>query len=120
MSPMKFQVRVAPISFKGADVNTKKEIPMPEIPEYLQIDGLWDEFLLVRKAKKGTNSPFAIKLILKELDKLAPNDPHGQVAIVEQSIRSNWIDVYQVRDKGIRNGTVTVDVSFADRVAREQ
>jgi hypothetical protein len=65
------------------------------IPDHLK--DVWPAFIEVRKAKKAVNSDRAIKMLLTELGKLSI-DPAVQVKIIEQSIRSSWKDVYQLKE----------------------
>jgi len=67
-----------------------------EVP--LNLKEVWPTFIEVRKKKGAVNSPLALKMILTALNKLS-NDPAVQVKIIEQSIRSSWKDVYQIKEQ---------------------
>jgi uncharacterized protein YdaU (DUF1376 family) len=58
----------------------------------------WEDFLAIRKKKKAQNTEFALKLVHDELAKLKEQGFSPQ-AVVEQSIRSSWIDVFPLRNK---------------------
>jgi len=70
-------------------------------PDFVPLD-LWNDFLAVRKSIKASNSVPAIKALITELKKLkeAGNDP---VAVISQSIRSSWKDVYPVKAGSAQN-----------------
>jgi hypothetical protein len=60
----------------------------------------WAAFLDMRKRIKAPLTPYAEKLIVRELVKLktAGHDPQ---ACLDQSIMLGWRDVFPVRDKGL-------------------
>jgi hypothetical protein len=60
----------------------------------------WRAFHDMRKKIKAPMTPYAEKLILRELVKLktAGHDPQ---ACLDQSIMNSWRDVFPVRDKGL-------------------
>jgi hypothetical protein len=60
----------------------------------------WAAFVEMRRKIKAPLTPYAEKLILRELCKLkaAGNDPQ---ACLDQSIMNSWRDVFPLRDKGI-------------------
>ncbi len=75
-----------------------------QLPDWIKKD-TWDAFLEMRKKKKATPTPRAIELLIRELGKLklAGNDPNE---VLEQSIRSNWTDVYAIKKSEVK-GNVT-------------
>lgn len=84
---------------------------MIAIPAFIDPES-WEGFCEMRKSK-GKSRPFterAAKMILKELYKLkeAGQDPN---AVLDQSTRNGWSDVYPVKDKGRAE-------SFRERDAR--
>lgn len=96
----------------------KAQTEFVPIPEHLLADGLWDEFLVMRKGKKGVNTPRALKAILRALSGLS-SDPDTQVRIIEQSLVSGWLDVYPLKDKS--RPSYSEGSSFIDRLkAREK
>ena len=71
-----------------------------ELPEWLPKD-VWEAFLEMRKKIKHPATEYAIKLLIQELDKLQKQggDPR---AILEQSIRNGWRDVWPVKHETTR------------------
>lgn len=63
-------------------------------PELLQT---LHDFLKMRKVIKKEMTERAIKSLLNRLDKLAGTD-QGKIAILEQSIISNWANIYELKD----------------------
>jgi hypothetical protein len=59
----------------------------------------WTAFVEMRRKIRAPLTPYAEKLIIRELCKLkaAGNDPQ---ACLDQSIMLGWRDVFPVRDKG--------------------
>lgn len=66
-------------------------------PDFVNQD-LWADFLSMRNSLKAKNTPRAIKLLVTELEKLVlqGNDAN---AVIENSIRNSWKDVYQLKTK---------------------
>ena len=60
----------------------------------------WQAFIEMRRKIKAPMTPYAEKLIMRELCKLkaSGNDPQ---ACLDQSIMLGWRDVFPVRDKGL-------------------
>lgn len=74
----------------------KKLVESFNLSEKLQ-DAIFD-FIDMRTMIKKPMTERAIKMLINKLDKLAKTDEE-KVAIVEQSIYHNWLDVYGlVRD----------------------
>jgi hypothetical protein len=65
----------------------------------------WQAFIEMRRKIKAPLTPYAEKLIVRELVKLkqAGHDPQ---ACLDQSIMNCWRDVYPLRDKKIANERV--------------
>ena len=92
------------------DIDKDKEIPPSDPPKggrkKIQIfdppdwipKAIWEEFLAMRNRIRKPATPYAQQLVVRELIKLqaSGNDP---VAVLEQSIRSNYQDVFPIRDK---------------------
>jgi len=61
----------------------------------------WDTafaaFIEMRKKIKKPPTEYAIKLIKKELNKIAMNDEALQIEILNQSIRNCWQDVFPLK-----------------------
>lgn len=76
----------------------RRYISTPEIlpvPEFVPSE-LWDDFLAIRKGLKAKNTTPAIKALITELKKLKDKG-HDPVAVINQSIRASWKDVYPVK-----------------------
>lgn len=69
------------------------------IPAWIDPES-WEAFKAMRKAIKAPLTPYAEKLVIRELVKLksAGNDPQ---ACLDQSIMNSWRDVFPCRDKGV-------------------
>lgn len=72
-------------------INNGAKAPMSEFEKTL------DEFYSMRRKIKKPATPHAQELILKELNKLAPNDEGMKIAILNQSIRNSWQDVWPLK-----------------------
>jgi hypothetical protein len=81
-------------------------------PDFVPIE-LWNDFLAIRKSIKASNSVPAIKALITELIKLrdAGNDP---VAVINQSIRSSWKDIYAVKSGNGFSGKGGVSTAMDD------
>lgn len=66
------------------------------LPQHIPKDW-WDAFMEVRIAKKATQSVRALNSIVNELDRLQAKG-HDPTAVIEQSIRNSWKDVYPIKD----------------------
>ena len=66
----------------------------------------WQAFVEMRRKIKAPLTPYAEKLIVRELVKLktAGHDPQ---ACLDQSIMNSWRDVFPVRDKGLAKNPTT-------------
>lgn len=71
-------------------------------PELLQT---LNDFLKMRKVIKKEMTERAIKSLLKKLDKFASTD-EGKIAILEQSIISNWADIYELKESKSKKSSV--------------
>nr|DAO81043.1 MAG TPA: replisome organizer [Caudoviricetes sp.] len=67
----------------------------------LQLRNTIYEFIKMRKAIKAPMTSNALNLMLKKLDKLAPNDIHCDVRIniLEQSIMNSWKGIFELKSK---------------------
>lgn len=81
------------------------------LPDWISQD-VWKGFAEMRKQIKKPLSPLASALIVTELIKLKSSgaDPN---AIIEQSTRNSWQDVFPLRNKGQSNQAVPADSSPA-------
>lgn len=83
---------------------------LPEVKKS-DLDLTFDNFLEMRKKIKKPATLFAIDLVKKELEKLAPGDDKLKIEILNQSIRNSWQDVYALRvDKTPNNHKNTIDI----------
>jgi hypothetical protein len=81
------------------------------IPAWIDPES-WEAFKAMRKAIKAPLTPYAEKLVIRELVKLksAGNDPQ---ACLDQSIMNSWRDVFPPRDKGVTaTGLATADAEL--------
>lgn len=60
----------------------------------------WQAFIDMRKKIKAPLTPYAEKLIMRELVKLKTSGQDPQ-ACLDQSIMNSWRDVFPLRDKGL-------------------
>lgn len=74
----------------------KKEEPFT-LPAWINTE-TWKAYLEVRKTKRAAKTIHAWNLIVKQLDSFRSKG-HDPNAILETSIRSNWTDVYEPKDK---------------------
>jgi hypothetical protein len=70
-------------------------------PDHLK--EFWPDYIATRKKKKAVETNNALNLIVKSLEKLAPNDNETQLLILQQSIKSGWIDVYPIKNSNTQN-----------------
>jgi hypothetical protein len=59
---------------------------------------LWPDYLITRKQKKAAKTDSALQRIIEKLETLAPGDNAAQHEILQKSIDSGWIDVYELKD----------------------
>lgn len=76
----------------------------------LQLRNTIYEFIKMRKAIKAPMTSNALNLMLKKLDKLAPNDIHCDIRIniLEQSIMNSWKGIFELKNE---NGQKQVQYS---------
>jgi len=74
----------------------KKENPLPPIPDFIDPE-LWEQYILIRKKKKASDTPYAIKLIINKLTKYHAEgfDPNESL---RDSIEGSWKSVYQPKN----------------------
>ena len=71
------------------------------LPDFIDKE-LWDDFLEIRKKKRAPSTDNALKLIIKELEKLkSTGDEPNEV--LKKSIMSGWTGVFPL--KGVQGGT---------------
>lgn len=65
--------------------------------EISEFEKTFSSFIEMRKKIKKPATDHAIELIKKKLDELAMNDESLQIAILNQSIRNSWQDVFPIK-----------------------
>jgi hypothetical protein len=71
---------------------------MPDLPTWVNREA-WDGFAAMRKRDRHPLTPRAAKLVLTELGKLRDGG-HDPNAVLDQSTRNSWRDVWPVKDGG--------------------
>lgn len=93
---------------------------LAQVPVIVNDPELYDtfiEFIKMRKLIKAPLTDRALKMVINEAYKLSNGDPVKMRAIVEQSIRNNWKDVYALKDKSVdyaRNSATNAPTSGGD------
>lgn len=64
-------------------------------PDFLE--DIWPDFLRARTAKRAANTDTALTEILKDLNRLAPDNTHKQREIMLQSIKRGWAGVFEIK-----------------------
>lgn len=77
-----------------------------DVPEALMES--WNGFCEMRKKIKKPLTDRAAKMILNELERLAPGDTHTQGLILDQSVKRCWQDVYPLKGDKSAGGTDNV------------
>ena len=95
---------VAPITINEPSiepsVNHQRKKHAPDkfvLPDWIP-EETWSAFLVCRKNKKAASTDFALRLILKTLRKFK-DAGHDPVAILENSIKGGWSDVYEPKPR---------------------
>lgn len=77
-----------------------------DVPEALMEN--WNGFCEMRKKIKKPLTDRAAKMILNELERLAPGDNHTKGLILDQSVKCCWQDVYPLKGDKSAGGTDNV------------
>lgn len=77
-----------------------------DVPEALMEN--WNGFCEMRKKIKKPLTERAAKMILNELERLAPGDNHTKGLILDQSVKRCWQDVYPLKGDKSAGGTDNV------------
>ena len=94
-----------------------------DVPESL-IEN-WNGFCEMRKKIKKPLTDRAAKMILNELERLAPGDNHTKGLILDQSVKRCWQDVYPLKGDKSAGGIDEVkqlpsyDIALAERMMEE-
>lgn len=89
-----------------SDQPEKKETLSEIVSEYTENQRLRDAILAFAESRKQQRKPLttnALRLQLKELDKLSQTD-EGKIAVVEQSIARGWLSFYALKQERGPNG----------------
>jgi phage replication O-like protein O len=84
-------------------ITKEKEKEIFTLPEWIP-ETTWKEYLKTRKKKKAASTPYALSLVISELQKIKEIHNHDPVAVLNKSIKSGWIDVYPLKQDGGNNG----------------
>lgn len=93
------------------DKKPKAETPKPAaidtftLPDWIPPEA-WEGYVAMRKKIKKPMTDHARDLVVKELLKLR-KEGHEAGAVLEQSVRSSWTDVYPLKAKGTPTGGAT-------------
>ena len=66
------------------------------------LSGSWDGFCEMRKKIKKPLTDRAAKMILNELERLAPGDDTTKALILDQSVKHCWQDVYKLKSAEVQ------------------
>lgn len=85
----------APVAQKVLPEKRREELNTSALPEWIPT-GAWQAYLEMRKKLRKPPTDRASQLVIAELLKLK-NQGHSPIAVLEQSIRNSWQDVYPLR-----------------------
>jgi uncharacterized protein YdaU (DUF1376 family) len=98
------------------DGNSSKPKPKPKpkknnkadfvLPDWIPID-TWNAYLKIREQKKAAKTPYALNLIILELQKIKQLHNHNPIDVLNKSIKSGWIDVYPLKTDGGNGNKIT-------------
>ncbi len=74
-----------------------------QVPTWIDHD-VWDRYVEMRKKKKCAPTEYAKYLVVVELEKLKIQG-HDPIAVLQQSIKKNWQDVYPIKNNTPIPGT---------------
>lgn len=101
---------VAKVAHTDADTNTEKQKQRAFARPAWVPDDAWQDFEEHRKKKRCPMTDKARQLIVAKMEKLDPTHAHAR-ALLEQSIRKGWLDVFPLRDEELaQQQRVQVDV----------
>ncbi|MDO9527763.1 MAG: replication protein [Syntrophales bacterium] len=75
----------------------KKESPPFILPDFIPLEA-WQAYMAVRVKKRAAQTPYAFRLIIKELEKIKKNNGHDPIDVLNKSIKNGWTDVYPLKD----------------------
>lgn len=96
-------------NIKKKKKKTEYDLIIENYTDGLQLRNTIYEFIKMRKAIKAPMTSNALNLMLKKLDKLAPNDTHCDIRIniLEQSIMNSWKGIFELKEGA--NGSTRQD-----------
>ena len=108
-----------PITNKASKKGDSYADILAQVPVIVDNPDLYDtfiEFIKMRKLIKAPLTDRALKMVINEAYKLSVGEPGKMRAIVEQSIRNNWKDVYPLHNSGdyARNSATNAPTSAGD------
>ncbi len=74
---------------------------MSALPDWMPADA-WAAFLEMRKKAKKAPTEYAVKLLVKFLTEQKAQGADVE-AILNQSIQNNWIGLFAVSERGVRD-----------------
>ena len=80
-------------------------------PDFIDPES-WEAFRDMRKRIKAPLTPYAERLVIRELVRLKCSGEDPQ-ACLDQSIMLGWRDVFPVRDKGLRSASTGAEATAA-------
>lgn len=90
-------INIPPISpLKGGGNKPSKELFL--LPDYIP-EETWTAYLEVRKKKRAAKTPYALNLVIKELERIQTEHGHDPIDVLNKSITSGWSDVYPLKDR---------------------
>lgn len=82
---------------KDNSVTNELEVNEVSLKDLTELEIAINEFKKMRVSIKRKMTAHAFNLILKELEKLAPNNEQLKIDILNQSIKNSWQDVYPLK-----------------------
>jgi hypothetical protein len=73
------------------------------LPDFIPPE-TWQAYMTVRLKKRAAQTPYAFRLIIKELERLRDTFGNNPVEVLNKSITSGWADVYQLKNGKGGNG----------------
>lgn len=80
----------------------------------------WNGFCEMRKKIKKPLTDRAAKMILNELERLAPGDNHTKGLILDQSVKRCWQDVYPLKCDKSAGGTDNVFLQMLQKEGQHE
>ena len=98
-------------SVRDSDKKDKKEkITLRNVTPFnnIELDELFNEFLMIRKKLKAVNSERAIQLQLNKLNKF---DDSIKKQMLENAIANSWKSVYELKQNGYKKNNLPNDIT---------